>query len=37
MTFERLREVNDGGTQRADFHVVGGRGKVQVCGQPSPG
>jgi AraC-like DNA-binding protein/quercetin dioxygenase-like cupin family protein len=22
MTFDRLRELNDGGTQRADFHVV---------------
>ncbi len=22
MTFERLRELNDGGTQRADFHVL---------------
>lgn len=23
LTFERLRAINDGGTQRADFHVVG--------------
>lgn len=22
MTFDRLRELNDGGTQRADFHVL---------------
>ncbi|MER6142492.1 helix-turn-helix domain-containing protein [Streptomyces sparsogenes] len=34
MTFERLRELNDGGTQRADFHVLAviddGRGLVTV-------
>lgn len=34
MTFERLRELNDGGTQRADFHVLAlvdaGRGAVTV-------
>ncbi|MEV0265703.1 helix-turn-helix transcriptional regulator [Streptomyces sp. NPDC050617] len=34
MTFERLRELNDGGTQRADFHVLGvvdaGHGRVTV-------
>jgi len=34
MTFERLREMNDGGTQRADFHVLAlvdaGRGSVTV-------
>jgi AraC-like DNA-binding protein len=34
MTFDRLRELNDGGTQRADFHVLalvdGGRGSVTV-------
>ena len=34
MTFERLREVNDGGTQRADFHVLAvvdaGEGAVTV-------
>ncbi|MFE6821957.1 helix-turn-helix domain-containing protein [Streptomyces sp. NPDC057690] len=34
MTFDRLRELNDGGTQRADFHVLGvvdaGHGSVTV-------
>ncbi|MFH9426119.1 helix-turn-helix domain-containing protein [Streptomyces sp. NPDC017529] len=34
MTFERLRELNDGGTQRADFHVLAvvdtGHGSVTV-------
>jgi AraC-like DNA-binding protein len=34
MTFGRLRELNDGGTQRADFHVLAlvdaGRGAVTV-------
>lgn len=34
MTFDRLRELNDGGTQRADFHVVAvvdaGHGSVTV-------
>ncbi|MGW2235233.1 helix-turn-helix domain-containing protein [Streptomyces sp. NPDC001759] len=34
MTFDRLRELNDGGTQRADFHVLAvvdsGRGRVTV-------
>lgn len=34
MTFERLRELNDGGTQRADFHVLAvvdaGHGSVSV-------
>ncbi|AIJ18192.1 transcriptional regulator [Streptomyces lividans TK24] len=34
MTFGRLRELNDGGTQRADFHVLAvvdaGRGSVTV-------
>src|SRR4051812_39055726 len=34
MTFDRLRELNDGGTQRADFHVLAlvdaGRGSVTV-------
>ncbi|MFF7331661.1 helix-turn-helix domain-containing protein [Streptomyces sp. NPDC008150] len=34
MTFERLREMNDGGTQRADFHVLAlvddGDGRVTV-------
>jgi AraC-like DNA-binding protein len=34
MTFERLRELNDGGTQRADFHVLAlvdcGHGAVTV-------
>lgn len=34
MTFARLRDVNHGGTQRADFHVLalveGGRGSVSV-------
>ncbi|MFJ8927424.1 AraC family transcriptional regulator [Streptomyces sp. NPDC102364] len=34
MTFERLRELNDGGTQRADFHVLAvidsGSGSVTV-------
>ncbi|MET7455207.1 helix-turn-helix transcriptional regulator [Streptomyces sp. NPDC005574] len=34
MTFDRLRERNDGGTQRADFHVLAvvdaGRGSVTV-------
>lgn len=34
MTFDRLRVLNDGGTQRADFHVLavvdGGRGSVTV-------
>jgi AraC-like DNA-binding protein/quercetin dioxygenase-like cupin family protein len=34
MTFDRLRELNDGGTQRADFHVIAvvdaGHGSVTV-------
>lgn len=34
MTFDRLRELNDGGTQRADFHVLAvvdaGHGSVTV-------
>jgi AraC-like DNA-binding protein len=34
MTFDRLREINDGGTQRADFHVLAvvdaGKGSVTV-------
>ncbi|MGC5562334.1 helix-turn-helix domain-containing protein [Streptomyces sp. FR-108] len=34
MTFDRLRELNDGGTQRADFHVLAvvdaGQGSVTV-------
>lgn len=34
MTFDRLRELNDGGTQRADFHVLAvvdaGHGAVTV-------
>ncbi|WP_406632219.1 helix-turn-helix domain-containing protein [Amycolatopsis sp. WGS_07] len=34
MTFDRLRELNDGGTQRGDFHVLAivdaGRGSVTV-------
>ncbi|MFD4630820.1 helix-turn-helix domain-containing protein [Streptomyces sp. NPDC058284] len=34
MTFDRLREINDGGTQRADFHVLAvvdaGHGSVTV-------
>ncbi|MFJ8673479.1 hypothetical protein [Streptomyces sp. NPDC093589] len=34
MTFGRLRELNDGGTQRADFHVLAvvdaGHGAVTV-------
>ncbi|MFE2373813.1 helix-turn-helix domain-containing protein [Streptomyces sp. NPDC059398] len=34
MTFDRLRELNDGGTQRADFHVLAvvdaGQGSVMV-------
>jgi AraC-like DNA-binding protein/quercetin dioxygenase-like cupin family protein len=40
MTFERLRRLNDGGTQRADFHVLaivdGGRGSVTVDFQQHP-
>jgi AraC family transcriptional activator of pobA len=42
MTFDRLRELNDGGTQRADFHVLAfidaGHGAVTVdfLQHPSP-
>ncbi|GAA2354315.1 hypothetical protein GCM10010246_49140 [Streptomyces cuspidosporus] len=40
MTFDRLRELNDGGTQRADFHVLAvvdaGHGSVTVDFQRHP-
>ncbi|MFH7334665.1 AraC family transcriptional regulator [Streptomyces hygroscopicus] len=40
MTFDRLRELNDGGTQRADFHVLAvvdsGHGSVTVDFLPHP-